>query len=122
MKRHMVKSVRRTRRRYRVRNHLHTKDNRPRLSVFRSHKHIYCQVVDDLKGETLASASTRDKNLAGDIGYGGNAEAAKVVGKAIAERAQAAGVKEVRFDRGMYRYHGRVAELADAAREAGLQF
>ncbi len=122
MKRHMVKSVRRTRRRYRVRNHLHTKYNRPRLSVFRSHKHIYCQVVDDLKGETLASASTRDKNLAGDIGYGGNAEAAKVVGKAIAERAQAAGVKEVRFDRGMYRYHGRVAELADAAREGGLQF
>lgn len=122
MKRHMVKSVRRTRRRYRVRNNLHTKDNRPRLSVFRSHKHIYCQVVDDLKGETLASASTRDKTLAGDISYGGNAKAAQVVGKAIAERAQAAGISEVRFDRGMYRYHGRVAELANAAREGGLQF
>ena len=122
MKRHMVKSVRRTRRRYRVRNNLHTKDNRPRLSVFRSHKHIYCQVVDDLKGVTLASASTRDKSLAGEVNYGGNVDAAKIVGKAIAERAQAAGVTSVRFDRGMYRYHGRVAELADAAREGGLQF
>ena len=122
MKRHMVKSVRRTRRRYRVRNGLHTKDNRPRLSVFRSNQHIYCQIIDDLKGATLASASTRDKTLASDISYGGNADAARVVGKAIAERAQAAGINEVRFDRGMYRYHGRVAELATAAREGGLQF
>lgn len=122
MKRQMVKSVRRTRRRFRVRNNLNTKDNRPRLSVFRSNKHIYCQVIDDLKGVTLASASTRDKNLAGEVGYGGNADAAKIVGKAIAERAKEAGVSDVRFDRGPYRYHGRVAVLADAAREGGLKF
>ena len=95
---------------------------RPRLSVFRSHKHMYAQVIDDAEARTLASASTTDKQLQGDLAYGGNKDAARVVGRAIAERALAAGVKQVAFDRREYDYHGRVAALADAAREAGLAF
>ena len=110
------------RRRRHVRRRVRGSADRPRLSVFRSLKHIYCQVVDDESGKTLASASTRDRELSGAVKYGGNAEAAKAVGKAIAERAQAAGVKSVCFDRGHYQYHGRVAALADAAREGGLAF
>lgn len=94
----------------------------PRLSVRRSNKHLYCQLIDDEAGKTIASASTRDKSLAGEVGYGGNCVAAKIVGTAIAERAKQAGVTEVKFDRGPYRFHGRVAELANAAREAGLSF
>lgn len=122
MKRHLIKQARRTRRRYHTRNVLRANGTRPRLTVFRSHKHIYCQIVDDEKGITLVSASTRDKALAGDIGYGGNVEAAKKIGQAIAERALAAGFKQVQFDRGYYRYHGRIAELAEAARAGGLEF
>ena len=93
---------------------------RPRLTVFRSHKHIYCQVIDDESGKTIASAGTRDESPA--VAYGGNVEAAERIGKAIAERAAAAGVKKVAFDRGHYQYHGRVAALAEAARRAGLGF
>ena len=93
---------------------------RPRLSVFRSSKHIYAQVIDDTKGETLASASSREKDARGKTGA--NVEAAKAVGKRLAERATAKGVKEVQFDRGGYLYHGRIKALADAAREGGLQF
>ena len=116
---------RRQRRRYRVRNRLagnkrRGKSDRPRLSVFRSHKHVYCQVIDDATGRTLAAASTRDKDLRDQVKSSGNTDAAQAIGKAIGERAVAAGVKEVRFDRGNYKYHGRVAALADAAREAGL--
>ncbi len=96
--------------------------NRPRLSVFRSGKHIYAQVIDDAKGVTVASASTLDKELKGKIKTGANIEAASAVGKALAERASKAGVKEVAFDRGGYRYHGRVRALAEAAREGGLSF
>ncbi len=110
----------RTRRRQHVRNKLRGTTDRPRLHVFRSHKHISCQVIDDFTGKTLAAASTRDKDLAGDVKYGGNKDAAAVIGKTIAERAQAAGVTQVRLDRGHYKYHGRVAALADAAREGGL--
>lgn len=94
----------------------------PRLSVRRSNKHLYCQLIDDDAGRTIASASTRDKTLAEQIGYGGNCAAAKIIGTAIAERAKEAGVSTVKFDRGAYRFHGRVAELANAAREAGLSF
>lgn len=112
----------RTRRRFRVRKRLTGTAERPRLSVFRSHKHIYAQVVDDASGRTLASASTADKSLRGDVGFGGNRTAAEAIGKALAERAQAAGVKKVCFDRGSFRYHGRVAALAEAARAAGLEF
>ena len=110
------------RRRRHVRRRVRGSSARPRLSVFRSLQHIYCQVVDDETGKTLASASTRDNELKSGVKYGGNKEAAQAVGKAIAERAQAAGVKSVCFDRGHYQYQGRVAALAEAAREGGLEF
>ena len=96
--------------------------DRIRLSVFRSSKHIYAQVIDDAKGVTLAAASTKDKDLRDKVKNGATKDAATEVGKAIAERAQKAGVKEVAFDRGGYKYHGRVQALAEAAREAGLTF
>ncbi len=95
---------------------------RVRLSVFRSSKHIYAQVIDDTAGRTLAAASSLDKDLRGGIKTGADIEAAKQVGRVLAERAIAAGVKEVVFDRGGYLYHGRVRALAEAAREAGLRF
>jgi large subunit ribosomal protein L18 len=95
---------------------------RPRLSVFRSNSHIYAQIIDDLKGVTLAAASSVDKDLRGKLKSGRDVDAASEVGKLIAERAQAAGVKDVVFDRGGYRYHGRVKALADAARSGGLAF
>ena len=95
---------------------------RPRLSVFRSGKHIYAQVIDDRKGATLAAASSLDQSLKGKLKTGADKSAAAEVGKLIAERAIAAGVKEVVFDRGGYIYHGRVAALANAAREGGLSF
>lgn len=105
-----------------VRRRIRGTGQRPRLSVFRSHKHIYAQVIDDESGRTLAQASTRDKDLAGAVGYGGNRDAAKAVGQALAQRAAEAGVKAVKFDRREYKYHGRIAALADAAREQGLGF
>ncbi|EEA95790.1 LSU ribosomal protein L18P [Pseudovibrio denitrificans] len=109
------------RRRARVRRSIQKVANgRPRLSVFRSSKQIYAQIIDDSKGVTLASASTIEKDV--KVEYGGNKDAAAVVGKLIAERAIAAGIKEVVFDRGGYIYHGRVKALADAAREGGLNF
>jgi len=95
---------------------------RPRLCVYRSLEHIYAQVIDDRAGRTLVSASTADKETKKSLKGGGNVAAAKVVGKAIADRAKAAGVSKVVFDRGGYKYHGRVKALADAAREAGLKF
>jgi large subunit ribosomal protein L18 len=112
----------RERRRFRVRKRVRGTSQRPRLTVFRSHKHTYVQVIDDGSGRTLASASTTDKDLAGQLKYGGNKAAAQAVGKAIAERALAAGIKQVAFDRGGCQYHGRVEALAVAAREAGLDF
>ena len=96
--------------------------NRARLSVFRSSKHIYAQVIDDADGQTVASASSLEKDMRGNLKTGANIEAAKVVGKRLAERAAAKGIKEVVFDRGGYLYHGRVKALADAAREGGLDF
>jgi large subunit ribosomal protein L18 len=95
---------------------------RARLSVFRSSKHIYAQVIDDEKGETLAAASSVEKDLRGSLKTGANKDAAKAVGKLVAERAAAKGVKDVVFDRGGYLYHGRIKALADAAREGGLNF
>lgn len=97
-------------------------EGRPRLSVYRSNNHIYAQVIDDRAGRTLASASTLDKALAGGDSKGGNKDAAAQVGKLLAERAIGAGVKDVVFDRGGYRFHGRIKALADGAREAGLSF
>ena len=112
-----------TRRQERVRFGLRRKANgRPRLSVHRSGLHIYAQIIDDAAGNTLAAASTLDKALKGSLKSTANIEAAKAVGKLIAERAGAKGIKEVAFDRGGYKYHGRVKALADAAREGGLSF
>ena len=111
------------RRKQRVRISLRRSANgRPRLSVFRSGKHIYAQVIDDRKGTTLAAASSLDEGLKGKVKTGANKDAATEVGKLIAERAIKAGVKEVVFDRGGYIYHGRIAALATAAREGGLSF
>ncbi|TWT83683.1 50S ribosomal protein L18 [Planctomycetes bacterium CA13] len=112
----------RIRRRHHNRNKLRGDADRPRLCVNRSLKHFSCQLVDDMTGKTLASASTLDKTVRGDIGYGGNAEAAAKIGKIIAEKATAAGIKMAKLDRGHNRYHGRLQAFADAAREAGLQF
>ena len=95
---------------------------RPRLCVYRSVGHIYTQIIDDRAGSTLVSASSIDKEVKKTLKGGGNIAAAKSVGKEIAERAKAAGISKVVFDRGGYKYHGRVKALADAAREAGLQF
>lgn len=95
---------------------------RPRLSVYRSSKNIYAQIIDDAKGHTLAAASTLDKDLKGSLKTGADTSAAVEVGKLIAERAKKAGVSQVVFDRGPYIYHGRVKALADAAREGGLSF
>ncbi len=111
------------RRRDRVRRQLKNAANgRPRLSVHRSAANIYVQLIDDLEGRTLASASTLDEAIKASVKYGGNIEAAVVVGKVIAERAKEAGVEDVVFDRGSYIYHGRVKALAEAAREGGLKF
>jgi large subunit ribosomal protein L18 len=96
--------------------------DRPRLSVFRSSKHIYAQVIDDMKGHTIAAASSIDTDLKGNLKKGTDVAAAAEVGKLVAERALKAGVKDVVFDRGGYIYHGRVKALADAARESGLNF
>jgi large subunit ribosomal protein L18 len=112
---------RRERRAFRVRN-VSRATGRARLSVFRSNKHIYAQIIDDASGKTLVSASTVEKVLGGAGTAGGAAEDAEKVGAEIGKRAVAAGITEVSFDRGSYRYHGRVAALADAARKAGLQF
>ena len=109
----------RIKRHQRVRKNISGTAERPRLNVFRSLNHIYAQIIDDTKGVTLVAASSMDK---GFEGYGGNIEAAKAVGKAVAEKALAAGIKTVVFDRGGYVYHGRVAALAEGAREGGLEF
>lgn len=113
---------RRRRRAFHVRNKIRGTADRPRLSIYRSLKHIYCQVIDDSAGRTLVAANSRDPQILASGGYGGNKDAAAAVGKALAERALAAGVTAVRFDRGSSKYHGRVAALADAARAAGLVF
>ena len=111
------------RRRARLRYQLRQKSSgRPRLSVFRSGKHIYAQVIDDAEGRTLAAASSLDKDLRETLRTGADKEAASAVGKLIAERSKAAGVVSVVFDRGSYLYHGRVKALAEAAREGGLDF
>jgi large subunit ribosomal protein L18 len=111
------------RRRARLRYQLRQKSSgRPRLSVFRSGKHIYAQIIDDAEGRTLAAASTLDKELRENLRTGADKDAASAVGKLIAERSKAAGVSQVVFDRGSYLYHGRVKALAEAAREGGLDF
>jgi len=112
----------RKKRHLRVRSRLNGTPERPRLNVYRSTKNIYVQVIDDSKGYTIVSASTIDKEIKSQLERTGNKDAAKAVGTLIAKRALEKGVSEVVFDRGGYLYHGRVKELADAAREAGLKF
>jgi large subunit ribosomal protein L18 len=116
------KNKARLKRHLRVRKKIQGTAERPRLNIFRSSKHMYAQLIDDVKGVTIAAASTQDKELKDGIGNGGNTEAARKVGALIAERAKKSGVEKVVFDRGGYLYHGRVQALADAAREAGLEF
>lgn len=118
----LSRNVHRQRVHQRVRTKLSGSPERPRLCVYRSLGHIYAQVIDDQSGKTIVSASSVDKDTKKGLKGGGNVAAAKVIGKAVAERAKAAGVTKVVFDRGGYKYHGRVKALADAAREAGLQF
>ena len=112
----------RQRRAFRVRKRIRGTPERPRLSVVRSHKHISVQIIDDRAGKTLAAASSQDKKLSGKLKSGGNKTAAQAVGKAIAERAIAAGIKAVCFDRGPYRYHGRVAAWPTRPAKADLSF
>ena len=117
-----LKTQRLNRRKWSIRSQLSGTAERPRLSVFRSDKHIYAQVIDDMAGRTLASASSTAADVRGDLKNGGNVAAAKKVGAVIAQRAKEAGVTAVAFDRGGRRYHGRIKALADAAREGGLKF
>lgn len=112
----------RIRKHVRVRKKIKGTSERPRLNVFRSAKHIYAQIIDDTTGNTLVAASTLDESLKGKLDFGGNKEASKEVGKLVATKAVEKGIVKVVFDRGGYLYHGRIKELADAAREAGLDF
>ena len=120
MKAQEITATQKRRRQFRVRNRL--KNGRPRLSVFRSGRHIYAQVIDDTTGRTLAAASTVETSLRGKLNSGGNCAGAELVGREIATRALSRGIKEVSYDRGSYRFHGRLAKLAEAARAAGLDF
>ncbi len=117
-----IKLQRRQRRQARVRGSIRGTTARPRLAVFRSLKHIYAQVIDDSHGRTLASAGSMDKAIRGEVTRGGNVKAAAAIGKIIAARALEKGIVQVAFDRGPYRFHGRVKALAAAAREGGLKF
>ncbi len=116
----LSKNERRDRIRFRIRKTVAGTIQRPRLAVFRSNKEIYAQLIDDVNGKTITAASSRDKDI--DASKANKTEAAKLVGKAIAEKAQKAGVEAVSFDRGGYLYHGRVKSLAEGAREGGLKF
>jgi len=122
MDRMKLKARRQLRRRRHVRSKIIGTAERPRMSVFRSSKHIYVQLINDEAGITLVSASTAGKEAAAATLYGGNIAAAKEVGKRLAEAAMAQGIKLAAFDRGHYRFHGRIKALADAAREVGLSF
>ena len=118
-----LKAQRLERRQFRTRKNIFGTPERPRLSVFRSDKHIYAQLVDDFQGKTIAAAASTDGDVRGaDLKNGGNVAAAKKVGAAIAAKAKAAGITQVAFDRGGRQYHGRIKALADAAREGGLKF
>jgi large subunit ribosomal protein L18 len=122
MNRQKSKVMKHQRRHRRVRKKVFGTPERPRLSVYRSLNHIYAQVIDDTVGRTIAAASTRSPEVRDDLEHTGNCTAAQAVGRRIAEKAQAHGVKAVIFDRGGFRFHGRVKALAEAAREGGLKF
>lgn len=121
MDKQQLKTIRRSRRRTGLRKRIEGTPSRPRLAVFKSLKHIYAQIIDDLAGKTIVSASSREA-IEGAPDKSGNKGSAAAVGKALAKKAAAAGIAQVAFDRGGFKYHGRVKALADAAREAGLKF
>ncbi|MFQ3548516.1 MAG: 50S ribosomal protein L18 [Armatimonadota bacterium] len=118
----LKKELLRQKRHRRIRNKISGNEQKPRLNVFRSLTNIYAQIIDDESGRTLVSASSIDKEIKSEIKYGGNKESAKKVGELLGKRAVEKGISTVCFDRGGYKYHGRVAALADGAREAGLKF
>ena len=122
MKQILRKRQQRQRRKRHVRKKVIGSPERPRLTVFRSHKNIYAQIIDDTVGRTLVAASSRESELTQQLSNGSNRTAAKVVGTALAEKAVKAGIKKVVFDRNGYAYHGRISELAQAARDSGLEF
>lgn len=122
MSREQLSGMQRDRRKRRVRKKIMGDPARPRLSVFRSHRHIYGQIVDDLHSKTLAAASSKSLDLKDQLKHGGNVASARKVGELLAKQAMARGVRRVVFDRNGYLYHGRIKALADAAREAGLEF
>jgi large subunit ribosomal protein L18 len=122
MEHQKTKQIQQLRRRRHVRSKIVGTTARPRLTVFRSSKHIYAQLIDDLQGLTLVAASSAEEALRSSVKYGGNVKAAQEVGKRLAEAAKGKGISKAAFDRGHYRYHGRIKALADAAREGGLQF
>jgi large subunit ribosomal protein L18 len=115
-------NAQREKRHFRVRKDVHGTPERPRLSVYRGHRHIHCQIIDDSASKTLVAVSSLSKDLREQLKHGGNITAAKVIGKAIADAAIKKGIKKVVFDKSWYRFHGRVKALAEAARAAGLQF
>lgn len=117
-----VKELSRKRRHIRIRKKVSGTGSRPRLCVYKSLNHIYAQIIDDVKGQTVVSASTLDRDLKEDKGHKGNVASAKKVGQMLASKASRIGIKEVVFDRGGYKYHGRIKALADGARESGLEF
>lgn len=118
----LSRNDKRKQRHQRVRKNLYGTPDKPRMCIFRSNSNISVQVIDDVSGNTLVSASSMDKDVKDQASYGGNKAAAKIVGGVIAKRAMDKGIEEVAFDRGGFLYHGRVKELADGAREAGLKF
>ena len=122
MNKHKFLNKQRQRRVFHTRNRLRSDSDAPRMCVTRSNKNIYCQIIDDVAGKTLVAVGSQSKELRESQGYGGNSDAAGKIGATIAEKALAAGIKKVKFDRGANKYHGRLAALADAAREAGLEF
>jgi large subunit ribosomal protein L18 len=122
MREELIKRARRTRRKRRVRKRVAGTTARPRLVLARSHRNIAVQIIDDLTGRTLCGISSQSKELRGTCSYGGNVQAAAVIGKAIGEKAKTLGIQQVCFDRGGCAYHGRVKALAEAARETGLKF
>lgn len=122
MEQNKLKSKRSWRRKMRVRGNLFGTADRPRLSIYRSHKNIYVQLINDLDGKTICSASTKLAEVSEKVAHGGNVKAAELVGTVIAKRATEKGFKKIVFDRGSFKYHGRVKALADSARKAGLEF
>lgn len=122
MNKNKAMNLQRQRRRFHTRRNIRGTNDRPRLTVYRSNRQISCQLIDDMARKTLVAASTLEADVKSSAAYNGNKAAAQAVGKTLAERALAAGIKQVSFDRGHFKYHGRVAALANAAREAGLSF